>query len=91
MEDYWKLMPDYQGVSLDDLEIRRVLFGSFPTYKDSPLQTQWARICQIGDAGGAQSPLSFGGFACLTRHIRRLTAAFDEALTNDVLDKQSLR
>jgi lycopene cyclase CruP len=91
MEDYWQLMPAYQNVTLEELEVRRVLFGSFPTYKDSPLKTQWSRICQIGDAGGAQSPLSFGGFACLTRHVRRLTSAFNDALEADLLRKNDLR
>eukprot|EP00953_Heterococcus_sp_UTEX-ZZ885_P013001 7435-Heterococcus_DN1.PRE.2 len=91
MEDYWQLMPAYQNVTLEELEVRRVLFGSFPTYKDSPLKTQWSRICQIGDAGGAQSPLSFGGFACLTRHVRRLTSAFNDALEADLLQKNDLR
>lgn len=40
---------------------------------------------QIGDACGIQSPLSFGGFGALTRHIARLTTAIDEALRADVL------
>ncbi len=34
------------------------------------------RIIQIGDASGLQSPLSFGGFGALTRHLARLTNAF---------------
>ena len=37
MEDYWRLLPSYQGVSLDALELRRVLYGLFVSYKDSPL------------------------------------------------------
>ena len=42
---------------------------------------------QIGDASGIQSPLSFGGFGALTRHLRRLTNAVSEALEADCLDK----
>lgn len=33
-EDYWDLMPLYQGASLDELEVLRVVFGIFPTYRD---------------------------------------------------------
>ncbi|CAN0350210.1 unnamed protein product, partial [Ectocarpus sp. 13 AM-2016] len=69
MDDYWELLPQYQGVEIEDLEFQRVLFGFFPTYKRSPLPAEWDRVCQIGDASGMQSPLSFGGFACLTRHV----------------------
>ena len=35
---------------------------------------------QVGDASGIQSPLSFGGFGALTRHLHRLQAAISEAL-----------
>lgn len=91
MEDYWRLMPEYQGISsLDELEIQRVLFAFFPTFKASPLPSAWDRICQVGDASGGSSPLSFGGFGALMRHMGRLTTAFDEALADDLLDKGSL-
>ncbi|GMP66750.1 hypothetical protein CsSME_00026974 [Camellia sinensis var. sinensis] len=75
LEDYWDLMPNYQGVSLDDLEILRVIFGIFPTYRDSPLPAAFDRVLQFGDASGIQSPVSFGGFGSLTRHLGRLSAA----------------
>ncbi|CAN0183211.1 unnamed protein product [Pylaiella littoralis] len=90
MDDYWDLLPKYQGVEVDDLEFQRVLFGFFPTYKRSPLPAEWDRVCQIGDASGMQSPLSFGGFACLTRHVKRISEALSEALEGDLLDKKSL-
>eukprot|EP00904_Undaria_pinnatifida_P002243 jgi/Undpi1/12019/HiC_scaffold_4.g01718.m1 len=90
MDDYWELLPTYQGVDIDDLEFQRVLFGFFPTYKNSPLPAAWDRVCQIGDASGMQSPLSFGGFACLTRHVKRISEALSEALDGDLLDKESL-
>jgi hypothetical protein len=35
---------------------------------------------QIGDASGIQSPLSFGGFGAMTRHLRRLTNAVNDAV-----------
>ena len=45
----------------------------------------------MGDASGIQSPLSFGGFGSLTRHIERVTGALDEALKHDLLSKEYLR
>lgn len=38
-----------------------------------------------------QSPLSFGGFGALTRHLSRLTCAFSEALQDDCLSRANLR
>ncbi|CAM9560635.1 unnamed protein product, partial [Chrysoparadoxa australica] len=88
LEDYWELMPKYQGVKLDELEFKRVLFGFFPTYKtNSPLQPQFNRLLQIGDASGVQSPVSFGGLAALARHINRTTGALTEALEEDMLGR----
>ncbi|KAK9803372.1 hypothetical protein WJX72_000257 [[Myrmecia] bisecta] len=90
MEDYWRLMPHYQGVELDSLQVQRILFGFFPTYRGSPLQPQFDRLLQVGDASGIQSPLSFGGFGAMTRHLARLTNAVEEALQADALDRHSL-
>ena len=36
MDDYWAKLPAYQG-ELGELQMRRVLFGLFVSYKDSPL------------------------------------------------------
>ncbi|KAH8945498.1 hypothetical protein BDL97_12G042500 [Sphagnum fallax] len=44
LEDYWDLMPPYQGIKLEDVEILRVLFGLFPTYQSSPLPPTFDRI-----------------------------------------------
>lgn len=90
LEDYWELMPEYQGVKLEDLEVLRILFGFFPTYRASPLKPGWNRTLQIGDASGIQSPLSFGGFGALMRHLPRLRGAITEALQADALDRSSL-
>ena len=47
--DYWELMPKYQNIgSIDDVRIKRVLFGLFPTYRDSPLKTEFDRVLAIG-------------------------------------------
>ena len=42
------------------------------------------------DASGIQSPLSFGGFGALTRHLSRVGGAINEALENDCLHKDDL-
>jgi flavin-dependent dehydrogenase len=93
MEDYWRLLPQYQPSISNpetDLDFRRVLFAYFPTYRDSPLKPQFNRILAVGDASGIQSPLSFGGFGALTRHVERITTAVDEAINLDLLDKKNL-
>ena len=44
MDDYWQLLPIYQPSITDveeDLDVKRVLFAYFPTYRDSPLRPQW--------------------------------------------------
>mmetsp|Transcript_93981 Transcript_93981/g.166343 ORF Transcript_93981/g.166343 Transcript_93981/m.166343 type:complete len:701 (-) Transcript_93981:20-2122(-) len=90
MEDYWKLLPSYQGVQVKDLELRRVAYGLFVSYKNSPLPSHYDRVLQVGDASGIQSPLSFGGFGAITRHIGRLTNAIKSALDADALSSNSL-
>jgi len=93
MEDYWKLLPEYQPSISDpetDLDIHRVLYAFFPTYKDSPLKPQWSRVLAVGDASGIQSPLSFGGFGALTRHLDRITGAVSDALEGSLLHKDDL-
>ncbi|KAI4305774.1 hypothetical protein L6164_029120 [Bauhinia variegata] len=90
LEDYWDLMPEYQGVSLDNLEILRVIYGIFPTYRDSPLPAAFSRVLQFGDASGIQSPVSFGGFGSLTRHLGRLSAGIYEAIVGDHLNSYNL-
>jgi hypothetical protein len=93
MEDYWDLLPKYQPSIKDpeeDLEVKRVLFAYFPTYKDSPVQPAWSRILAVGDASGIQSPLSFGGFGALSRHLGRISGAVSDALEKDCLHKNDL-
>ncbi|CAN1220129.1 hypothetical protein LINPERPRIM_LOCUS1800 [Linum perenne] len=90
LESYWDLMPKYQGISLESLEIQRVIYGIFPTYRDSPLPAAFNRILQFGDASGIQSPVSFGGFGSLTRHLGRLSSGIYEAINDDFLDAESL-
>lgn len=90
MEEYLRLLPDYQNVNLDQLQFQRFLFGFFPSYRQSPLTMPWDRILPIGDSAGGQSPVSFGGFGAMIRHLKRLTFGIDEALTVNCLDRNSL-
>ncbi|MFM9159499.1 MAG: FAD-binding oxidoreductase, partial [Dolichospermum sp.] len=55
-----------------------------------PLQTPWNRILFVGDSSGNQSPLSFGGFGAMVRHLQRLTVGIAEALKTDQLSAKSL-
>ncbi|MEO0824912.1 MAG: FAD-binding oxidoreductase [Cyanobacteria bacterium J06635_15] len=89
-EDYLTLLPQYQSVELEALTVKRALFGFFPCYRDSPLRYPWARSLAVGDSSGNQSPLSFGGFGAMIRHLTRLTDGINDALRNDCLDAQSL-
>ena len=89
-EDYLRLLPEYQKVAIDQLQFQRALFGFFPCYRQSPLQPSWSRILPIGDSSGSQSPLSFGGFGSMIRHLKRLTEGIDAALETDLLHRLAL-
>ena len=93
MEDYLDLLPKYQTDITDpekDLDFQRVLFAFFPTFRDSPLKPAYSRVLAVGDASGIQSPLSFGGFGALTRHLERISGAVHDALADDLLHKEDL-
>jgi lycopene cyclase CruP len=87
---YFAHLPAYQGVDLADLSWQRFVFGFFPSYRRSPLGSHWARILPVGDSSGMQSPLSFGGFGTLLRHLPRFMTGIDAALKADALDRQNL-
>ncbi|MEG4015077.1 MULTISPECIES: FAD-binding oxidoreductase [unclassified Microcoleus] len=89
-EEYLRLLPQYQNLKLEQLKFQRALYGFFPCYRQSPLKMPWNRILPVGDSSGSQSPLSFGGFGAMVRHLKRLTLGIDEALTSESLDKKSL-
>ena len=89
-EEYLRLLPEYQGVELSKLKFQRALFGFFPTYRQSPLKTPWSRILPAGDSSGSQSPLSFGGFGAMVRHLKRLTFGIYEALETEQLSAQAI-
>ncbi|WP_414541503.1 NAD(P)/FAD-dependent oxidoreductase [Nostoc sp. CCY0012] len=88
--EYLRLLPEYQGVELNQLQFQRALFGFFPTYRQSPLKTPWNRILPVGDSSGSQSPLSFGGFGAMVRHLKRLTYGIEEALQTNQLSAPNL-
>lgn len=90
-EEYLRLLPEYQGVELSQLDFKRVLFGFFPAYRDSPIRLPWSRILPVGDSSGGQSPVSFGGFGSMVRHLKRLTEGIHEALEYDALTQNALK
>jgi lycopene cyclase CruP len=90
-DEYFHYLPEYQDVDLADIQLQRVLYGFFPSYQRSPLKTQWDRILQVGDSSGSQSPLSFGGFGALVRHLPRLVEGIDMALQWNLLSRSDLR
>ncbi|MBW4695990.1 MAG: FAD-binding oxidoreductase [Lyngbya sp. HA4199-MV5] len=89
-DDYFRLLPDYQQVSLEQLQFKRALFGFFPCYRQSPLKSAWDYILPIGDSSGSQSPLSFGGFGAMIRHLARLTGGIHAALEGNTLKRGAL-
>jgi lycopene cyclase CruP len=89
-DEYFRLLPKYQNIELAQLEFKRALFGFFPCYRDSPLKPSWDRILPLGDSSGLQSPLSFGGFGAMMRHLGRLTDGIAGALGADRLQKTDL-
>jgi lycopene cyclase CruP len=90
MEEYLRLLPEYQNVELEKLAFQRFLFGFFPAYQNSPIKLPFERILPVGDSAGGQSPVSFGGFGSMVRHLQRLTHGVDQALTANTLNNQDL-
>ncbi|HBE16183.1 MAG TPA: FAD-dependent oxidoreductase [Cyanobacteria bacterium UBA11149] len=90
LDEYFRLLPEYQNIELSQLDFKRVLFGFFPSYKQSPTRMPWDRILPIGDSSGTQSPVSFGGFGAMVRHLKRLTEGIDEALKGDFLGQDAI-
>ncbi|WP_309736635.1 FAD-binding oxidoreductase [Chamaesiphon sp. OTE_75_metabat_556] len=90
-DEYLRLLPTYQQVELARLNFQRCLFGCFPSYRDSPLQTPWDRVLLIGDSSGSQSPVSFGGFGAMMRHLTRLTDGIEMAIAADAFGAKDLQ
>jgi lycopene cyclase CruP len=90
-DEYLRLLPTYQNIELAQLNFHRCLFGCFPSYRDSPLKTPWARVLLIGDSSGSQSPVSFGGFGAMIRHLSRLTDGVVMAIEADALSNRDLQ
>ncbi|NJK60760.1 MAG: FAD-binding oxidoreductase, partial [Oscillatoriales cyanobacterium SM2_1_8] len=87
---YAATMPAYQAADPEAIAMKRVLFGFFPSYRRSPLTYPWGRVLAIGDSSGQQSPLSFGGFGAMARHLPRLVMGVDELLRADALTAADL-
>ena len=78
-------------IPLCALELDRVLFGAFPSYARAPLLPSTDRILHAGDAAGGASPLSFGGFGAMLRHLPRLASGVPEALEASALSAAAAR
>ena len=93
MEDYWLSLPEYQESIQNpetDLDVERIFFAYYPTFRDSPLKPQFSRILPVGDASGIQSPLSFRGFGSVTRQLHRIGEAVSDALNKGCLHRDDL-
>ncbi|GFR41663.1 hypothetical protein Agub_g2405, partial [Astrephomene gubernaculifera] len=90
LDTYFEMLPGYQNLPLSQLRFKRVLFGGFPCYSNGPLPPAFDRVMQIGDASAGQSPLSFGGFGSMMRHLGRLTRGLHQALSEDRLSRSHL-
>lgn len=88
--EYLRLLPAYQGIELAQVQFKRALYGFFPCYQQSPLQLPWNRMLPVGDSSGSQSPLSFGGFGAMVRHLGRLSTGIDQALRQECLQRDHL-
>jgi lycopene cyclase CruP len=89
--EYLRLLPTYQQIELAELNFQRCLFGCFPSYRNSPLKPTWHRVLLIGDSSGSQSPVSFGGFGAMIRHLARLTHGIEMAIQADALNNTDLQ
>jgi lycopene cyclase CruP len=89
-DEYFRLLPEYQKVELGKLQFRRALLGFFPSYRQSPLKPNFDRLLLVGDSSGSQSPVSFGGFGAMVRHLERLTTGIRQALETEGLNHQNL-
>ncbi|HHP7231232.1 MAG TPA: FAD-binding oxidoreductase [Xenococcaceae cyanobacterium] len=90
MTEYLRLLPEYQNIELERLDFARFLFGFFPAYRNSPLNLPFNRVLAVGDSSGSQSPVSFGGFGAMIRHLKRLSYGINEALKIDSLTQKDL-
>jgi len=93
IERYFAQLPSVEapGTRLSQLAIRRASFAVLPSYtKGAPLKPPADRVLQAGDAAGGSSPLSFGGFGAMLRHLPRLAAGVDDALACDDLSAPAL-
>ena len=76
---------------LDGVQFKRLLMAAFPSYKKAPLQTPFDRLVLVGDSSSVQSPLSFGGFGAMLRHLPRLDEALHEAVSGGHLTTKDLQ
>lgn len=71
LEDYWRLMPQYQNINLEDLEVLRILFGFFATYRcgsNAPASCKklllWHNIEEITHLSSKTSTIGINVYRC---------------------------
>lgn len=89
MDDYWRRLAASQSSAQTptELDVKRVMFAYFPTYKDADEEPQWSRIL---DLGGLHDSLSVGGLSPMIPHLGRMSNAILEALDSECLHKDDL-
>jgi lycopene cyclase CruA len=94
-ERYFETLPAYKRTGAQ-WRVQRPLFGHVPAFQPQGLRrrastrTADERVLLLGDAAGATSPLTLGGFGAQLRTLRRRAHLTDLALAADLLDASSL-
>lgn len=47
LDRFFRLLPQYSGVGLSQLQFKRILFAGLPSYSDGPLRPAFDRILQV--------------------------------------------
>ncbi len=92
-ENYFEKLPDYKTKN-GAWRVVKPVFGYIPSIHhhvwNNVKKTSADRILLIGDAAGLSSPLTFCGFGSHVRNLRKLTAATENALRENLFDEKTL-
>ena len=92
-ENYFEKLPDYKQKNAGWRVVKPV-FGYIPSIHHhgwkNVKKTAGDRILLVGDAAGLSSPLTFCGFGSHVRNLRKLTAATESALRENLTNEKSL-
>ncbi|HEX8852887.1 MAG TPA: hypothetical protein VF754_05335, partial [Pyrinomonadaceae bacterium] len=94
-ERYFETLHSYKRAGTH-WRVQRPLFGHVPAFQPQGLRRRAAartadeRVLLLGEAAGAASPVTLGGFGTQLRSLRRRAHLTDLALEADLLDASSL-